>query len=224
VRIFAAHTGGTSPWVESALLADVRELLDVDVAPLAQGRSVGLDPHPAQVFLVCTHGRHDACCAERGRPVAAAMASAAPDHVWEVSHIGGDRFAPNVLVLPHGLYYGGLDPADSRRFLETQLAGRLDLEHLRGRTAYAFPIQAAEIALRRRLGLLDVTALRVVEHERSGAETRVVFEAAGEPWEARVRTSPGPHRRLTCSASRTTPAPVHEVLDLHRVSPSPAPA
>ena len=72
----------------------------------------GLTPHPDPVFAVCTHGRHDTCCAERGRPVAAALAAAHPELTWEVSHIGGDRFAANALVLPHGLYYGRLD-ADS---------------------------------------------------------------------------------------------------------------
>ena len=36
--------------------------------------------------------------------------AAHPDETWEVSHIGGDRFAGNLLVLPHGLYYGRLDP------------------------------------------------------------------------------------------------------------------
>src|SRR4029453_5830608 len=55
-------------------------------------------------------GRHGACCAERGRPVAAALAQAHPEETWEVSHIGGDRFAGNLLVLPNGLYYGRLDP------------------------------------------------------------------------------------------------------------------
>ncbi|HET6740591.1 MAG TPA: sucrase ferredoxin, partial [Kribbella sp.] len=62
------------------------------------------------VYLVCTHGRHDACCAVRGRPVAAALASAYPERTWECSHIGGDRFAANVVVLPHGLFYGHVPP------------------------------------------------------------------------------------------------------------------
>jgi hypothetical protein len=217
-RVFAAWPRGPAPWVETAVLRDVRELLDLDLDRLAQGRSLGLATHTDPVLLVCTHGRHDACCAERGRPLYAALRAAAPDLAWEVSHIGGDRFAPNVLVLPHGLYYGGLEPADACSFLETQRAGRLDLEHLRGRTAYPFAVQVAEIALRRRLGLLASSALRVTEHERVGAETRVVFEAAGELWEVRVRTTQGPPRRLTCSALRETAPPVHEVLAMTPVS------
>ena len=60
-------------------------------------------------FLVCTHGRHDTCCAVEGRPVAAALESARPGAVWECSHVGGDRFAANVVAMPHGIYYGQVE-------------------------------------------------------------------------------------------------------------------
>ena len=49
--------------------------------------------------LVCAHGRHDTCCAVRGRPIAAALAAAHPRRVWECSHVGGCRFAPAVVLL-----------------------------------------------------------------------------------------------------------------------------
>ncbi|WP_218926810.1 sucrase ferredoxin, partial [Priestia megaterium] len=61
------------------------------------------------VILVCAHGRHDPCCAVRGLPVGRALGERWPEQVWECSHIGGDRFAANVVVAPDGVYYGGLD-------------------------------------------------------------------------------------------------------------------
>jgi hypothetical protein len=103
-RILAAHTAGESPWLESASLDDVREILDLELTPLRAGQSLGLARESGPTFLVCTHGRHDACCAERGRPLALALAAVAPGLTWVVSHIGGDGFAPNVLVRQHGLY------------------------------------------------------------------------------------------------------------------------
>lgn len=217
-RVLAAHAAGQDPWTETALLADPRELLDVDLTPLADGRSLGLEVNEGPVFLVCTHGRHDACCAERGRPLYAAMGEEAPGLAWEVSHIGGDRFAPNVLVLPYGLYYGRLDAGDVPAFVGAHRAGLLDLDHLRGRSAYAFPVQVAEIHLRRHLGVAGVAPLPLVERSRSGRETLVVFAVEGDRWEVRVHTEPGEARQLTCSAPRPARPLVHRLIAIEPVA------
>jgi hypothetical protein len=201
VSLFAAYVHTDLPWVETTRLRDARELLDLDLAGLGEGRSPGLAAQHEPLLLACTHGRHDACCAERGRPLAAAMSSAAPDHTWEVSHIGGDRFAANVLVLPYGLYYGRLFPDDAADFARRHLAGELDLEHLRGRSAYPFSVQAAEVYLRRQTGVTRIEPLPLVEHTRHGTATRAVFVVDGRPWEVRVHTEPGEGRRLTCRAT-----------------------
>ena len=212
VSVFAGYVHSDRPWLESVRLRDVRELLDLDLARLGEGRSPGLTAHADPLFLVCTHGRHDACCAERGRPLAAAMTAAAPEHTWEVSHIGGDRFAANVLVLPHGLYYGRLLPGDAAAFTGRHLAGELDLEHLRGRSAYPFSVQAAEAYLRRHTGAARVEPLPLVEHTRHGTETRAVFEVDGRRWEVRVHTDPGEPRQLTCRASSISPGLGHRLV------------
>ena len=134
-RVFAAHAGPETPWLEMATLDRAEHLLDLDLAALGAGRSPGLEPTGETLLCVCTHGRHDACCAERGRPVAAALAAAHPDQAWEISHIGGDRFAGNALFLPHGLYYGRLDAVSAVVVASGHLAGHLDLDHLRGRSS-----------------------------------------------------------------------------------------
>ena len=57
-------------------------------------------PYDGPLYLVCTHGRHDRCCALRGRPVAQALSRRHPQRTWESSHVGGDRFAePDVEVV-----------------------------------------------------------------------------------------------------------------------------
>lgn len=210
----AARTG---PWAETAVLDDVRELLDVDLTGLADGRSPGLAPHHDPLFLVCTHGRHDACCAERGRPLAAAMAEVAPQETWEVSHIGGDRFAANVLVLPDGLYYGRVSPSAAAALVATHRAGRLDLAHLRGRSSYPFAVQAAEVHLRRETGADKISAVRLERARREGAVTRAVFGSATGRWEVSVRTEPGEPRLLTCRAATASPALVHTVEGIRRL-------
>jgi len=206
--------GGVEPWVETALLGHVRDIVDLDVEGLALGRPTGLARHDEPVFLVCTHGRHDACCAERGRPLAAALSEVAPDSTWEVSHIGGDRFAANVLVLPHGLYYGRLLPGDAAELGRRHLSGELDLEHLRGRSAYPFAVQAAEVYLRRHLGATSVEPFALEEHTRQGSESRVVFAVDGLRWALRVHTGRGDPRQLTCRATRTSNGQRHELVGL----------
>ena len=101
---------------------------------------------------MCTHGRHDACCAERGRPVAAALTAARPEQTWEVSHVGGDRFAANLLVLPEGLYYGQVtaDEAPGLAQRARRRAGSTSTGCAAG-ASRPMHVQHAEIALRRHL-------------------------------------------------------------------------
>ncbi|HEX6518013.1 MAG TPA: sucrase ferredoxin [Nocardioidaceae bacterium] len=215
-RVYAAYVHTARPWAQTVLLDDPREVLDLDLAGLGEGRSPGLEPHTEPLFLVCTHGKHDVCCAERGRPVCKAISAVAPEHTWEVSHIGGDRFAANVLVLPDGLYYGRLSPESAAGFVAAHRAGEVDLEHLRGRCAHPFPVQAAEVYLRRHLGLLARGALTLKEHSREGAETRAVFAVDGACWEVRVHTAPGQRRQLTCRAASPSAALEHTLVGIER--------
>lgn len=92
------------------------------------------EPMAEQLFLVCTHGQRDQCCAIAGRPVAAAFAQQRASSTWECSHLGGHRFAANVAVLPHGLLYGYVDPPDVPAIISATDAGRAHLPLLRGRT------------------------------------------------------------------------------------------
>jgi hypothetical protein len=216
-RVFAAYADPVAPWAETTVLADEAGVPDLDLAALGAGRSPGLTPYADSLLLTCTHGRHDACCAERGRPVAAALDAAHPDQAWEVSHIGGDRFAGNLLVLPDGLYYGRLDPPTAVAVSGSHLSGQLDLDHLRGRSGLAMPVQAAEIALRRQLGETRRDAVRFLRRQAADGVTTAWFAAAGATYAVEVRSAPGDEpRQLTCAAARLGRALAHEVLAVRR--------
>lgn len=101
------------------------------------------EPDPAPLYLVCAHPKHDACCALRGRPVAAALAAIRPGRVWETSHVGGDRFASNVLVLPLGLMYGRVLPFAAAEFVAAAEDGEVIGALLRGRIGVPPAAQAA---------------------------------------------------------------------------------
>ena len=230
IRVFAAYADPSAPWLVTATVAAPEVLLDLDLDALGRGESPGLTPVDGPLFCVCTHGRHDACCAELGRPTASVLASAYPEETWEVSHIGGDRFAANLLVLPDGLYYGRLDPDSAADVAARHVEGHLDLDRLRGRSGLAFPAQVAEVALRRHLGETGRDAVRVLSVNRSADDPRltaVTFRAAGATYAVRVRRIQDDLRhQLTCRAQRDNPIPAYDVLDVSRVTsgaPSSAP-
>jgi hypothetical protein len=156
--------------------------------------------HP--LLLVCTHGKHDACCARRGRPLYEAVREQVDDEwAWQCSHVGGDRFAGNLVALPAGLYFGRVEPAEAWQALDELLAGRIPLERYRGRSCYSFPAQAAERAVRVATGLVGVDDLRLVTLERAGDGWRVAYAtSAGETWGVEIERREGPLTYLTCSA------------------------
>jgi hypothetical protein len=137
------------------------DLLDL---PL-DGEPGTADPDP--LYLVCAHSKHDTCCALRGRPVAAAIEALRPGRVWECSHLGGDRFAANVLVLPVGLLYGRVLPFAAAEFVAAAEAGEVVGALLRGQVGLPAPAQAAiafaheQLALRRRRDLQVVSTAPV---------------------------------------------------------------
>ena len=81
--------------------------------------------------------------------------------------MGGDRFAANLVAFPHGLYFGRVEPDEAAAVAGMYADGRIPLEHLRGRSCYPMPVQAAELALRtqeRLVGLDDVVLERTETH------------------------------------------------------------
>lgn len=174
-------------------------------ATLLEPAVAGPDEDPAPdpgLLLVCTHGRHDRCCAVRGRPVAAALAKRWPEATWECTHTGGDRFAANLVVLPDGACYGGLDPDQVVRMVEAHYAGQVDPTHLRGPTGLVAPAQAAVVAAHHRWGPLawgDV-AVRDVRRSAEGWTVELVVAGTGVVHASGHTELSEPHL-LTCRAT-----------------------
>lgn len=125
-------------------------------------------PSDELVIAVCAHGRHDECCATRGRPVAALLADRDEQAVWECSHVGGDRFAATMLLFPHGVNYGRADVLDARQMVDEYRAGRVMLPGLRGISAFRFVEQAAQDAARRTFGDLRIEAYEPLSTTSTG--------------------------------------------------------
>jgi (2Fe-2S) ferredoxin len=198
-----------------AAAAALRAASTLEAAPAGPAR-------PEPVLLVCAHGVHDTCCALRGRLVAAALADRWAEETWECSHIGGDRFAANLVMLPDGIYYGGLDAESAPRVVADHLGGQVAVAHLRGSVRWPPVAQVAVGEVHRRLGPYAADAVRPEAWTAYGPG-RWLVEVA----------SPGDHRHLvevvaearpaavlTCAATRATSASAYRVASI-RADPSP---
>lgn len=210
-------------WARTSLVESLAVVADWDLTGLRSPGGAGLasllEPHANPLLLVCTHGRHDVCCAERGRPVARALAESFGDFVWESSHLGGDRFSPNLLTLPDGHVYGRLDPVRAVDVVAAHLDGRVDLTHHRGRVSVSWPAQYAEQVVRERLRETrrDAVTSRVVARTGEHADVEVTVAAGPERSESRheirVAIDAAPPAQLTCRSESPSAAPRYGVCD-----------
>lgn len=204
-RVIAAHTAPGHAWVRTMPLDDARALLDLDVRRLGAGDHGGLgqshrgDP----LVLVCANGRRDRCCALFGRPLAAELAAAGGGDVWEITHIGGHRFSPTLLVLPHGYAYGRMTPVAVKGVLAALHDGRVVVAGCRGRSAWDRPGQAAELAVRATTGEDTADALTASTARLSDAAWAVtVSHADGREWRVAVAADTGgPPSPASCGAA-----------------------
>jgi hypothetical protein len=213
---FAVRSGPEHPWIERTRLPNVAEALDLDLPALGRGERPGFEPAEGPLFLVCTHGRRDVCCAERGRPLAQALAAAFPEPTWESSHVGGDRFAGNVVAFPHGLYLGRVRPDEAGRMARAYAGGRVPLEHLRGRSCYPMPVQATELALRTQEGLDGLDDVVLERTETRGGVSASTFATPAGRFTVSVAVEETPASFLTCHSPVAEPAPAYRTISIER--------
>jgi hypothetical protein len=107
-----------------------------DVAPLLseyfsdRGFEIECGESEIQDYFICTHGSHDKCCAHFGYPFYREAKAILTDldlphvRVWQVSHIGGHRFAPTFVSFPEGRYYGAVNSEGFKAIVERK--GNID--------------------------------------------------------------------------------------------------
>ncbi|WND34638.1 sucrase ferredoxin [Streptomyces sp. BB1-1-1] len=209
-RVYVAHTVPGNVWLHTTTLTDPRRLLALDFAALGRGDRRAFDsalegaPHPgAPLALVCTNGKRDRCCALLGRPLAAELAASGAEGVWEVTHLGGHRFSPAVLVLPHGYAYARVQAHTVKEILHGAARGRIVVEGCRGNSAWERPGQAAELAVRAAVNEDAAQALNVVRTDGAAPRWEVTLaHADGRHWRVTVtQGASAPPRPESCGAS-----------------------
>lgn len=124
-------------------------------------------------YFVCMNGKRDICCARFGRPIYQQLREAVGERVWQISHVGGHRFAPNVLALPQGGMYGRLSEDRLAEFVRLIESGALDFGHLRGRSWFPPLVQAAE-------AFAEVQGLQLQSINGDESAAEVIFQAVNE--------------------------------------------
>lgn len=188
---------------------------DAELAQLSFD-GAGWQPYEGPLYLVCTHGRHDRCCALRGRPVAQALSRRHPERTWEASHVGGDRFAANLVVLPEGLYVGRVAAEEVVALVDGLAEGRLPAGQVRGRSSLPLPTQAAQQFAREALGRWGAAELLPVAQEGAGTDCWRVRLAQPEV-EVVVRfdrAGDGERHLLTCGAQERKTPPLFRQVSL----------
>ena len=222
-RVYLAGGAATGrPWLLQGLIADPSALVDLPWAQIAGGDQAAvraalpdLEPCPDPLLLVCTNGKRDRCCAERGRAVAGYAAGQRGATVWECTHTGGHRFAPTGLILPTGAMLGrldgpvavaALDAARDGSLPEVVLAGG----HLRGLAHLEPAAQAADAYIRGTIGETSSAALQVTPADdgllarlrgRLGSRTEtsyVVRHRDGRSWPVVVTARKVPTPPASC--------------------------
>lgn len=201
-----------APLLYRFALRQYEDLLALDVPAILAGRVV--PPVDEKLFLVCTNGKRDRCCALFGLPVYSAMRAQAGDAVWQTTHTGGHRFAATLYCFPHGLGYGRVQPQDAAKIVDSYREGRLLPEFYRGRSCYEEPAQVAEYLIRQRTGIQALAALRLVDLRQAGAISDVEFvsEPGGLRHRLRLAREESAWRRRSSCDKDAQPAMQYRLL------------
>lgn len=216
-RWFVAQSHVGDEMLYHGEVSDPREYLDIAL----DGSDGQRTSQP--LVAVCAHGKHDQCCAVRGRGVASAIAAEFPEITWECSHLGGDRFAATMLVLPEGLCYGRADSTDPSRLVRLYLEGRLDNSLLRGRTSVPNAAQAAQYFARKAFDNDSIDAFAPLSVESGDGTTRVVLEHGDGVLDVIVRDHLSDPLLSQCSATMAGPVRLFQLESMNESRGTEAP-
>ncbi len=186
VRVFHARATPAGFDVRTVVLADAEALLELDLdSGLDLDADRGWAAYDGPLWLVCTNGRRDRCCAEVGRPITAALAERWPEATWETTHLGGHRFSGTLLALPSGHTLGRLDVASAVEACALLEKGSVPVEVSRGRAGLTPAEQVRELHVLAG-GDPDVDVVEVPAPPRRASCADLV-EKPTTRWEVRVR-------------------------------------
>jgi hypothetical protein len=187
LAFYISVANSTPPRLVQFSLQRYEDLLTFDLPAIVAGQSEPQALSTEPVYLVCTNGKRDKCCTRFGVPTYNELASIVGANAWQTSHLGGHRFAATGVFLPYGVAYGRI--ANMTQLVESYRKGEIVLEHYRGRSCYAEPVQAAEYYLRRETNQLQLGYFAFVSAQRQdeGHWAVVFHDVIGKQYTIRIK-------------------------------------
>lgn len=192
--LFVAVTDDPSPGVYRFTLDSYEDIQSIDLAAVAAPEAAYASFRLSDPLVaVCTHGKRDRCCARHGVAVYEALQGEWGENLWQTSHIGGHRFAANVLHFPHGIAYGRVRAEDAPSLSGAIRGGNIYPDRLRGRVRYRGGEQAAETFLRQAEGEWAIGAFRLVDSQsgQDGNLSVTFADLDGQSYRIDLRIDPG---------------------------------
>ncbi|AVZ41003.1 MULTISPECIES: sucrase ferredoxin [unclassified Dietzia] len=172
-------------------------------------------PTDEPLVAICAHGKHDQCCAVRGRRATSLIAERYPEATWECSHLGGDRFAATMIVLPHGLFYGRVDLAENPAdIIDRYTQGQVEPRFLRGRSSYPAEVQVAQHHARAAFGDDRIDAFAPLGVIESDGQVEVTLAGPLRPVEVRLRETYSEPIFTMCQARSAGPVRQWELVKI----------
>lgn len=214
------------------------ELLPLLETLLFEPESIGChtyepqDTSQVRDLLVCTHGERDICCARFGEPAYQTLREAyASDslRVWRCSHIGGHKFAPTLIDLPEGRYWGHLSPEALPALVLRNTPFQELKRYYRGSSALGKFEQIVEREALAQEGWAWTRYLvqgKVLHKDTSGEQTRVKLsfvrpDGSSGAYEADVVVRGMVETLPSSGYGKRTAVPQYEVRNFHLVTDAP---
>lgn len=221
INFFIAIADEINPALYAFSLEKYENLLDLNLPELVQNpQGLAENISDKAIYLVCTNGRRDPCCASNGLPVYQSLAQTFGSAVWQTSHVGGHRFSANLVCMPHALFYGRVDPTSASELVSSYEQGKMIKEHYRGRACYPKPIQAAEYFVRNHYKVRQISALKLLDFLNVSENENVSIvlnEQTGEKYTTRIRYKPEAYSILSsCRDTQNSSTPAYTLLKIEK--------
>jgi hypothetical protein len=200
LALYVIYAGAETQRMRRFTLPTYETLLGVPLAEIAGGVVDAGTPLNDPVYIVCTNGKRDVCCAKHGLPLYKALSQMGGEHVWQCNHIGGHRFAGTCVVFPQGIYYGRLTAQDAPVLM--QAASHSDLlPFIRGRACLEPAVQAAEYFLHNHIQERPAQACYPISSTWEDGQWRVILAASDCRYEVTMAVEATPFDVVTNSGA-----------------------